>query len=110
MIQVSCPSNVIDGKAIAADLRADVGRRIALLKERHQITPGLAVVLVGEDPASQVYVRNKEKQAGEAGITSSAHRLSADTTQEELMGLVEKLNTDSSGTRYFGAIAFARAD
>ena len=87
-------SNVIDGKAIAADLRADVGRRIALLKERHQITPGLAVVLVGEDPASQVYVRNKEKQAGEAGITSSAHRLSADTTQEELMGLVEKLNTD----------------
>ena len=89
-------NNVIDGKAIAAALRSDIGRRVAILKERHQITPGLAVVLVVEDPASQVYVRNKEKQAREAGISSIAHRLSVHTSQEELMTLVQSLNADSN--------------
>ena len=86
--------NLIDGKSIAADLRTDIGRRVALLKEQHQITPGLAVVLVGEDPASQVYVRNKEKQAIAAGMSSIAHRLSVETGQEELMKLVKELNAD----------------
>jgi len=88
--------NLIDGKAIASALRSDIARRVEVLKEKHQITPGLAVVLVGEDPASQVYVRNKEKQAREAGIASVAHRLSADVSEDELMALVSKLNTDST--------------
>ena len=87
-------SNIIDGKAFAASLRADIGRRVSILKEEHQITPGLAVVLVGEDPASQVYVRNKEKQAREAGMSSIAHRLRVETSQDELMKLVDELNAD----------------
>ena len=87
-------NNVIDGKAIAAHLRADIARRVAILTEQHQITPGLAVVLVGEDPASQVYVRNKEKQALKAGMSSIAHRLSVDTPQDELMRVVDGLNND----------------
>ena len=89
-------NNLIDGKAIASALRSDIARRVEVLKEKHQITPGLAVVLVGDDPASQVYVRNKEKQAREAGIASVAHRLSSDISEDELMALVSKLNTDST--------------
>ena len=86
--------NVISGKAFAARLRTDIARRVRMLKEQHGITPGLTVVLVGEDPASQVYVRNKEKQAIEAGIVSVAHRLPADTSQPTLMKLVHELNAD----------------
>ena len=67
-------SNIIDGKAFAADLRAQIAERVTLLKQEHQITPGLAVVLVGEDPASQVYVRNKAKQTREVGMNSFEHR------------------------------------
>jgi len=86
--------NIIDGKAFAADLRADIGRKVGELKSRHGITPGLAVVLVGENPASQVYVRNKGRQTEAAGMKSFEHRLSADTTETELLALVEKLNKD----------------
>ena len=93
--QVQTPNdNIIDGKAFAAGLRADIARRVAALHEQHRITPGLSVVLVGENPASQVYVRNKEKQAHEAGMTSVAHRLSVETSQDELMTLVKDLNVD----------------
>lgn len=87
-------ANLIDGKAFAARVRARVGEEATRLKEEADLTPGLAVVLVGEDPASQVYVRNKGKQTGEAGMQSFEHRLSESTTQEELLALVKKLNAD----------------
>ena len=75
-------SNVIDGKAFAARLRETVARQVAALKAGHGLTPGLAVVLVGEDPASQVYVRNKGKATVEAGLNSFEHKLPAETDQE----------------------------
>ncbi|MEM9248603.1 MAG: bifunctional methylenetetrahydrofolate dehydrogenase/methenyltetrahydrofolate cyclohydrolase FolD [Pseudomonadota bacterium] len=84
----------IDGKAFAATVRAKVAEHVARLKADHGITPGLAVVLVGEDPASQVYVRNKGKQTKEAGMASFEYRMSADTSEHELLELVGKLNKD----------------
>ncbi|MEO0819457.1 MAG: bifunctional methylenetetrahydrofolate dehydrogenase/methenyltetrahydrofolate cyclohydrolase FolD [Pseudomonadota bacterium] len=87
-------ATVIDGKAFAAKVRAQVGEAVARLKEAHGLTPGLAVVLVGEDPASQVYVRNKGKQTAEAGMASFEHRLDAATPEAELLALVETLNAD----------------
>lgn len=85
---------IIDGKAFAAALRARVGTAVAALQAEQGLTPGLAVVLVGEDPASQVYVRNKAKQTKEAGMASFEHRLPAETGQAELLALVERLNRD----------------
>ena len=85
---------IIDGKAFAEGLRERIAVEVAKLKDGHGLVPGLAVVLVGEDPASQVYVRNKGKAAEAAGIAASDHRLDADTSQEELVALVEKLNND----------------
>ena len=87
-------AKIIDGKAFSAALRERVAGAVAGLKSEHGLTPGLAVVLVGEDPASQVYVRNKGKQTVEAGMQSFEHRLPADTPQEELLALVAKLNAD----------------
>jgi methylenetetrahydrofolate dehydrogenase (NADP+) / methenyltetrahydrofolate cyclohydrolase len=85
---------IIDGKAFAAGLRERVGRETARLKAEHDVTPGLAVVLVGENPASQVYVRNKARQTAEAGMRSFEHKLPAETGQDELLALIEKLNKD----------------
>ena len=87
-------AEVIDGKAFAAKVRAEVATHVARLKEDHGITPGLAVVLVGEDPASQVYVKNKGKQTVEAGMHSVEHRLEADVSEEALLDLVADLNAD----------------
>jgi methylenetetrahydrofolate dehydrogenase (NADP+) / methenyltetrahydrofolate cyclohydrolase len=87
-------ARIIDGKATAAALRQDVAKAVGTLKSRHGITPGLAVVLVGEDPASAVYVRNKHKQTLEAGMNSYEHRLDASTSQDDLLALVRKLNAD----------------
>ncbi len=84
----------IDGKAFAAGLRARLADGVAGLKQDHGFTPGLAVVLVGEDPASQIYVRNKGIQTKEAGMASFEHRLSGDTSQAELLDLVRRLNAD----------------
>ena len=89
-------ATIIDGKAFAANLRADIGRRVATLKERHGLTPGLSVVLVGEDPASQVYVRNKGKATLEAGMKSDTYTLSPDASHEEVMAKVGELNNDAS--------------
>ena len=89
-------AQLIDGKAFAAKVRAQVGEHVARLKEVNGITPGLAVVLVGEDPASQVYVRNKGKQTVEVGMASFEHRLSADTSEADLLGIVDQLNNDPS--------------
>jgi len=85
---------LIDGKAFAESLRGRVGEAVTELTATHKLVPGLAVVLVGEDPASQVYVRNKGRAAEAAGITAQDHRLPAETTQAELLALVEQLNRD----------------
>lgn len=86
-------AQVIDGKAIAAQVREEVAREVAALKAEG-VTPGLAVVLVGDDPASQVYTANKERTARELGMHSVLHRLPVTTTQEELERLVDELNAD----------------
>ena len=87
-------ATIIDGKAFAEGLRAKVGEHVATLKAKAGVVPGLAVVLVGEDPASQVYVRNKGRQTVEAGMQSFEHRLDADTGEAELLGLIARLNDD----------------
>ncbi len=87
---------IIDGKAFAEMLNDRVAAAITALKFAHGLAPGLAVVLVGDDPASQVYVRNKAKQTVACGIESFEHRLSANTTQAELLTLIAKLNADDA--------------
>jgi len=89
-------ATIIDGKAFAANVRAKVTEHVTRLKEGHGITPGLAVVLVGEDPASEVYVRNKGKQTVECGMASFEHKLSAETSEEDLLALIAKLNADAT--------------
>ena len=87
-------ATIIDGKAFALTVREKVATHVARLRDEHGITPGLAVVLVGEDPASQVYVRSKGKQTVEAGMKSVEHKLDADTSEADLLALVEALNED----------------
>jgi methylenetetrahydrofolate dehydrogenase (NADP+) / methenyltetrahydrofolate cyclohydrolase len=87
-------AEIIDGKAIAARVRGEVKAEADALKARG-VQPGLAVVLVGEDPASQVYVRNKSKAAAEAGIATFDHKLGADTSEADLLALVRELNSDA---------------
>ena len=89
-------ATVIDGKAFAADVRGQVGEHVTRLKTDHGITPGLAVVLVGADPASEVYVAAKHKQTVEVGMNSFEHRLPGDVSEEVLFGLIDKLNADDS--------------
>ncbi|SMX22727.1 bifunctional methylenetetrahydrofolate dehydrogenase/methenyltetrahydrofolate cyclohydrolase FolD [Boseongicola aestuarii] len=86
----------IDGKAFAATVREKVAVHVANLKAEHGITPGLAVVLVGEDPASQVYVRSKGKQTQEVGMKSVEHKLDAATSEADLLALIDKLNRDET--------------
>ncbi|HZR86210.1 MAG TPA: bifunctional methylenetetrahydrofolate dehydrogenase/methenyltetrahydrofolate cyclohydrolase FolD [Bradyrhizobium sp.] len=87
-------ARIIDGKAIAAELRGRVASEVARIKRDHGLVPGLAVVLVGNDPASEVYVRSKHTQTQGAGMASFEHRLPADVSQDELLELVAKLNRD----------------
>ncbi|OUS18570.1 bifunctional methylenetetrahydrofolate dehydrogenase/methenyltetrahydrofolate cyclohydrolase [Rhodospirillales bacterium 47_12_T64] len=87
-------ATIIDGKKFAAGLRGRIAEEITQIKNDHNLTPGLAVVLVGEDPASQVYVRSKGKQTLEAGMNSYEHKMPPETTQEELLAKVEELNND----------------
>ncbi len=89
-------ATIIDGKAFAARIRAQVADEVAELAGRHRLIPGLAVVLVGEDPASEVYVRSKGKQTVEVGMRSFEHRLAVDTPEAELLGLIDRLNTDDA--------------
>jgi methylenetetrahydrofolate dehydrogenase (NADP+)/methenyltetrahydrofolate cyclohydrolase len=89
-------ARIIDGKLIAAGLRERVAAAVARLKRAHALTPGLAVVLVGNDPASEVYVRNKHKQTQAAGMASFEHVLPADVPQDELLALIANLNRDSA--------------
>src|SRR3954454_11416718 len=87
-------ARIIDGKVIAAELRARVADEVAKVKREHALTPGLAVVLVGNDPASEVYVRSKHTQTQAAGMASFEHKLPADVAQDELLALISKLNRD----------------
>ena len=84
---------IIDGKAIAAEIREEIAADVVALKEQG-VTPGLAVVLVGDDPASRVYVTMKEKACEKAGIFSDEHKLPAETTEAQLLALIEELNND----------------
>jgi methylenetetrahydrofolate dehydrogenase (NADP+)/methenyltetrahydrofolate cyclohydrolase len=86
----------IDGKAFAAGLRRRVATEIEHIKKSYNLTPGLAVVLVGEDPASQVYVRNKSQQTVEVGMASFEHRLDTQTPEAELLNLIDRLNNDDA--------------
>ena len=83
---------IIDGKKVSAQVKEEVKRQTLELKETHKITPGLAVVIVGDDPASRVYVNNKKKACEFVGFKSEEYALPAETTQEELLNLVETLN------------------
>src|SRR6476659_7551155 len=87
-------ARIIDGKAIAADLRSRVAAEVARVKRENGLTPGLAVVLVGSDPASEVYVRSKHTQTQAAGMASFEHKLPADVSQADLLALVAPLNRD----------------
>ena len=94
MNDTATDTRIIDGKAFAAGVRAKVATRVDALKTRHGIEPGLAVVLVGENPASEVYVRNKARQTRAAGMQSFEHRLPVTTSQDDLLALVRRLNED----------------
>lgn len=89
-------TTLIDGKAFAATFRETIAEKVSQLKDQHDLQPGLAVVLVGEDPASQVYVRNKNKATVKAGMQSFEYKLPEDTSQEDVISLVKKLNADPS--------------
>ena len=87
-------ATIIDGKAFSANLRGEIARKVGIIKQDYSLTPGLAVVLVGEDPASQVYVRSKGRQTQEAGMNSYEHKLDVNTSQDDLLALIDKLNND----------------
>ncbi len=87
-------AKLIDGKAIAKEIQEELTREVAELKEKHGVVPGLATVLVGDNPASQTYVRMKQKRSAEVGIHSVGYTLPGDATQEEVEALVRKLNAD----------------
>jgi methylenetetrahydrofolate dehydrogenase (NADP+)/methenyltetrahydrofolate cyclohydrolase len=87
-------ATIIDGKAVAARVRAEVAERVAALTERTGRQPGLATILVGDDPASAIYVANKRKACAEVGIADLHHHLAADTTQDQVVVLIEQCNAD----------------
>jgi methylenetetrahydrofolate dehydrogenase (NADP+)/methenyltetrahydrofolate cyclohydrolase len=86
----------IDGKAFSEKLITSITTRVAQLKEAHNVVPGLAVILVGEDAASEVYVRNKGERTTQSGMRSIEHRLPAETTQAELLSLIDEINADDT--------------
>jgi methylenetetrahydrofolate dehydrogenase (NADP+)/methenyltetrahydrofolate cyclohydrolase len=94
VLRVCNLATIIDGKAFSANLRGEIARKVEIIKQNHSLTPGLAVVLVGEDPASQVYVRSKGKQTQEAGMNSYEHKLDASIGQDDLLALIDQLNND----------------
>ena len=89
-------THIIDGKAISATIRGEIAEKVKELKAQKGIVPGLAVVIVGEDPASKVYVRNKHRACEEVGFASFGYELPAETTEEELLALVDQLNRDDA--------------
>jgi methylenetetrahydrofolate dehydrogenase (NADP+)/methenyltetrahydrofolate cyclohydrolase len=93
---IAAPANIVDGRAIAAQIQQELGARVAALKHQRGIIPGLAFVRVGEDPASKVYVGMKEKACAALGIVSQTHILPAQTSEADLLKLIEKLNADKN--------------
>ncbi|MEE8295369.1 MAG: bifunctional methylenetetrahydrofolate dehydrogenase/methenyltetrahydrofolate cyclohydrolase FolD [Sphingomonadales bacterium] len=89
-------AEIIDGRAMAAEVREGVAGKVSALKKKHGLTPGLAVVLVGENPASQIYVRNKGKATVAAGMKSFEHKYDAELSEEALLKLIDKLNNDDT--------------
>ena len=89
-------AKIINGKVFASDVRAKVAEHVERLKNTHGVTPGLAVVLVGEDPASEVYVAAKHKQTVEVGMASFEHKMPSDVSEEDLFALIDNLNLDPS--------------
>ena len=89
-------ANIIDGKAVSARVKEEIANETAAVKAKYGINIGLAVVIVGDDPASRIYVNNKKKACETVGFTSYEYALSADTTQEELLQLIDKLNKDDN--------------
>ncbi len=89
-------AQIIDGKRISAEIRAEIADQTSVFKEGRGYAPGLAVIIVGEDPASQVYVRNKKRACEEVGFYSESYELPAETTQDELLSLIDKLNSDDN--------------
>ncbi len=87
-------AKILDGRAVAEEVRAQVAAGVAALRAEHGVTPGLAVVLVGDNPASALYVRNKDRACREAGMASATHRLAADTPEAALLDLLARLNAD----------------
>jgi methylenetetrahydrofolate dehydrogenase (NADP+)/methenyltetrahydrofolate cyclohydrolase len=94
-------AKVMDGVAMAAEIRSEVAEGVAEIKAKHGVTPGIAVVLVGDNPASAIYVRNKDRAATEAGMVAQICRLSAESTQEEVLSAVASINEDP---RFHGMI------
>ncbi len=89
-------AQIIDGKRISAEIRAEIAEKTSAFKEERGYAPGLAVIIVGEDPASQVYVRNKKRACEEVGFYSESYELPAETTQDELLALIDRLNNDEN--------------
>ncbi len=89
-------AQIIDGKRISAQIRAEIAEQTAIFKAECGYAPGLAVIIVGEDPASQVYVRNKKRACEEVGFYSESYELPADTSQDQLLALIDKLNADEN--------------
>lgn len=87
-------AKILDGASLAKDVRAEVAAGVLEMREKHQVTPGLAAVLVGDDPASAVYVRNKGRACDEVGMFSETFRMPARTTQSEILNLIQRLNSD----------------
>ncbi len=87
-------AKLIDGKAIAAEIRAEIAAEVAEFQKKNGVAPGLAVIIVGENPASQVYVRNKHRACEEVGFQSFGYELPADTDEKTLLALIDKLNHD----------------
>src|SRR4051794_23578743 len=87
-------AQIIDGKTYAAGLRQRIASHVERLQREHGVTPGLAVVIVGHDPASEIYVSSKAKQTVEAGMYSEKHELAEDTPEADVLGLIEQLNAD----------------
>ena len=105
--RIEMTARIIDGKVIASELRARVAGEVARVQREHGLTPGLAVVLVGSDPASQVYVRSKHKQTQAAGMASFEHVLPADVAQDDLLALIAQAQSRSRRARHPGAAAAA---
>jgi len=87
-------AHLIDGKALALSIREQIGKDVSQLAEQANVTPGLAAILVGDDPASAIYVKNKKTACGKAGIYADENKLPASTTQSELLALIDKMNAD----------------